>query len=385
MTRIHALLFTGAAALLSATAATGSASPSAATVAATKADGLGVVPAAERAATIAALRPPKRARPAVAILAGNNGVEVTDFLIPHAILSRSKAADVMAVAPRAGVVPLGPALAVRLQHTIADFDQRYPDGADYVVVPAMQKGLDPAVVAWVKAQAERGATIVGVCAGGVVLSRAGLLQDRAATTYWGIMERFRQDNPTTRWVRDRRYVVDRGVVTTTGITASVPVSLALVEAIAGRPRAEALAREIGADGWHAGHDTAAFEAEGPNARLVARVDLPPAAGTPFGIPVSDGVDDIALAFTADTYSRVHNIKAETIAAKPMVRTRDGLELVPDRVGEKGDVARLLAPVRTDRPAQALDAALADIGTRYGPDVAGKIAHQLEYPRGSLGR
>jgi len=34
-----------------------------------------------------------------------------------------------------------------------------------------------------------------------------------------------------QWVRDRRYVVDRGVATSTGITASVPLMLALVEAL----------------------------------------------------------------------------------------------------------------------------------------------------------
>ena len=33
-------------------------------------------------------------------------------------------------------------------------------------------------------------------------------------------------------------MVDRGVVTTTGITASMPVSLTLIEAIAGRDKAE---------------------------------------------------------------------------------------------------------------------------------------------------
>jgi transcriptional regulator GlxA family with amidase domain len=37
-------------------------------------------------------------------------------------------------------------------------------------------------------------------------------------------------------VRDRRYVVDHGVATSTGVSASIPVSLAMVEAIGGRGR-----------------------------------------------------------------------------------------------------------------------------------------------------
>jgi hypothetical protein len=44
---------------------------------------------------------------------------------------------------------------------------------------------------------------------------------------------------------DRRYVADRGVVTTTGITASLPVSLALVEAIGGRAAGASARRRPG--------------------------------------------------------------------------------------------------------------------------------------------
>ena len=40
-------------------------------------------------------------------------------------------------------------------------------------------------------------------------------------------------------------MVDRGVATTTGITASMPMSLTLIEAIAGRDKAEAVGRDLG--------------------------------------------------------------------------------------------------------------------------------------------
>ena len=49
------------------------------------------------------------------------------------------------------------------------------------------------------------------------------------------------------YVADRRLVVDQGVTTTTGITASMPMSLTLIEAIAGRDKAEAVGRDIGVD------------------------------------------------------------------------------------------------------------------------------------------
>jgi len=42
-----------------------------------------------------------------------------------------------------------------------------------------------------------------------------------------------------QYVADRRLVVDRGVATTTGVTASMPIALTLIGAIAGRDQAEA--------------------------------------------------------------------------------------------------------------------------------------------------
>ena len=66
-------------------------------------------------------------------------------------------------------------------------------------------------------------------------------------------------HPAIRYVRDRRIVVDGNVATTTGISASMPMSLTLIEAIAGRDKAEAVGREIGIAHWDARHDSGAFK------------------------------------------------------------------------------------------------------------------------------
>ncbi|WP_204272982.1 hypothetical protein, partial [Enterobacter hormaechei] len=69
--------------------------------------------------------------------------------------------------------------------------------------------------------------------------------------------------PTIRYVPDRRFVVDQGVATTTGITASMPMMLTLIEAIAGREKAEAVAGDLGLDRWDARHDSGAFKFSRP--------------------------------------------------------------------------------------------------------------------------
>ena len=97
----------------------------------------------ERDATIAALKPPKRQRPLIAIIGINDATETTDYLMPYGILTRADVADVVTLATRPGPVTLYPALKVEPQATVAEFDAQHPDGADYVIVPAMSRDDDP--------------------------------------------------------------------------------------------------------------------------------------------------------------------------------------------------------------------------------------------------
>jgi transcriptional regulator GlxA family with amidase domain len=145
--------------------------------------------------------------------------------MPYGVLRRSNVADVALIATSPGPVKLFPVLTVEPQATIAEFDAQHPDGADYVIVPAMSRDDDPAALAWIRTQAAKGATIIGVCAGAKVVAEAGLLDGRRATTHWYYLKELRDKHPSVRYVADRRLVVDRGVATTTGITASMPIAL----------------------------------------------------------------------------------------------------------------------------------------------------------------
>jgi hypothetical protein len=58
--------------------------------------------------------------------------------------------------------------------------------------------------------------------------------------------------------------------------------------------------------------------------------------------------------------------------------REGLRLVPDGTIADARVALVLQPLSTSTPGQALDRALADIGTRYGATTARVVRLELEY-------
>lgn len=333
----------------------------------------------EHSRTIAAMKPPKRHRPVVAIIGQNDGTETTDYLIPFAVLKDSGAADVFALATEDRPLKLKPALTIRAQATTAAFDRRYPDGADYVIVPAITDRDHPDVIAWVNAQAAKGAVIVGICAGSVTLSEAGLLKGRSATGHWHDVKNLQKANPTMRWAPNRRYVADRGVVTTTGVSASLPVSLAMVEAIAGPATAAALAKSYNLASWDARHDSSAYRLERD---LLAQALANKAAvwrRETYGFAVEPGVDELNLGFSADAWSRTFRSRAVAVGAtEAAVPTKRGIWIVPDVIADSSQKLTIL-PAPTSEAADVLPMALAGIEQRYGTRTAAFVALQLEYP------
>ena len=150
---------------------------------------------------LASLRPAKRERPLVAVIGINDATETTDYLLHTGILRR---ADVTMLATDAGPVRLYPALAVEPDATIAQFDAAYPEDADFVIVPAMSRDDDPAVI--------------GICAGAKVVGAAGLLDGKRATTHWYYLDEMLKRSPTIRYAADQRMVADEGMVMTTGLS-----------------------------------------------------------------------------------------------------------------------------------------------------------------------
>lgn len=342
------------------------------------------VPQAEADAMQAALKPPKRPRPLVAVVSLNDATETTDYLMPTGILRRADIADVVTLSTEPGPVKLYPALTVEADTTIETFDARHPEGPDYVIVPAMSRDDDPAVMAWLRKQARGGAVIIAICAGAKVAAAAGLLDGRRATTHWYYLKDLLRSRPSIRYVADRRMVMDRGVATTTGITASMPMMLTLVEAIAGRGKAEAVARDLGLDRWDARHDSGAFRLTRSFATTVLGNRLAVWSEDRFGIALEPGLDEVSLALVADAWSRTYRSRVELVAAAmEAVTTRSGVRLISDRV-TAATGGRLPHEWASKRPTEALDAALQHIGARYGEATAHIVAMQLEYPQSGAG-
>ena len=220
-----------------------------------------------------------------------------------------------------------------------------------------------------------------MCAGATVVGAAGLLDGKRATTHWYYLKQLRAESPTARYVEDRRLVVDNGLATTTGITASMPMMLTLIEAIAGRDKAEAVAQDIGLPGWDARHDSDAFRFNRPFATTVLGNVLAFWNRERFGVEGTPGIDEVSLALVADAWSRTYRSRVVTFAGTGgAVESRNGIRIVPDAVAADWPADARLPEIGQRRPAEALDETLAAIAARYGTPTADVVAMQLEYPR-----
>jgi putative intracellular protease/amidase len=234
------------------------------------------------------------------------------------------------------------------------------------------------VLDWLRAQSRKGAIIIGVCVGATVVANAGLLDGKRATTHWYYLKDMLEKHPSIRHVRDRRFVVDEGVMTTTGISASMPMSLTLIAAIAGREKAVAVAGELGLTHWDASHASGQFAFTRPFAWKVLTNKAAFWNHETLGLGLTPGVDEVSVALVADALSRTYRSRVVTYAAdRTALVTKSGLKLVPDEAREGWAADTQLEPMWERPPPLALEGALAEIAKRYGKRSRGIVVTQLE--------
>ncbi|MEL6320481.1 MAG: DJ-1/PfpI family protein [Cyanobacteria bacterium J06626_14] len=323
-----------------------------------------------------------RAKPVIAVVGENRATELTDYVVPYGVLSESGVAQVWAIATQKGLIRMFPSLLqIEPQATVTEFDRQFPEGADYVIVPAVVHAKDPVLLAWINQQAAKGATIVGICDGAWVLAHAGLLARRKGVGHWFSVKRLAKKFPETEWLCNVRYVADGNVMTTTGISASIPASVALVEAIAGHNQTAALAQRIGIQSWGAEHQNEPFKLSATHIFTGIVNWLSLWSHENIGISMADEVDEISLALVTDAYSRT--LRSKIISLTPAdgrVKTKRGLVILPSTITRvKKRTNRTIELHNALPPISSLDMTLQEIEQLYGAATAALIALQLEYP------
>ncbi|MBC9717780.1 helix-turn-helix domain-containing protein [Streptomyces sp. TRM66268-LWL] len=119
--------------------------------------------------------------------------------------------------------------------------------ADTVVVPGWQPPgapVPPVVTEALRAAHRRGARIVAICTGAIVLAQAGLLDGRRATTHWRHAARLAAGFPDVQVDQDVLFVDHGDVATSAGTGAGIDLCLHLVRSDHGAAYAAQVARNM---------------------------------------------------------------------------------------------------------------------------------------------
>ena len=103
---------------------------------------------------------------------------------------------------------------------------------------------DAETVELIRDLAPRARRVASVCTGAFLLSAAGLLDGRVATTHWKYAVDLQKSFPKVRVSADRIFVKDGNIWTSAGITSGIDLTLALIEDDFGIDVSKTVAREM---------------------------------------------------------------------------------------------------------------------------------------------
>jgi len=180
-------------------------------------------------------------------------VEVLDFAGPFEVFSRTRMRPGVESRRSSEGAPFNVYSVARIKEPVIatgglEIQPRYDftncPPVDLLVVPGgwgTRRLLDnDDTLSWIGKVAEGGARITSVCTGSLLLAKAGLLKNKAATTHWGALETLAALDPTIK-VRRKRYV-DQGIITSAGISAGIDMALYVVGELLGSEVSEDTAR-----------------------------------------------------------------------------------------------------------------------------------------------
>jgi len=123
--------------------------------------------------------------------------------------------------------------------TVADYSYADSPKLDYLLVPggvgAVPLVNDTATLDWLRDQATRTKIVMSVCNGASLLAAAGILDGRPATTNKMAFKDSTAPGPRVNWVKQARWVDDGAVVSSSGVSAGMDMTLAVISRLYGQP------------------------------------------------------------------------------------------------------------------------------------------------------
>lgn len=185
------------------------------------------------------------------------GFEVLDLFGPIELMAQCAGRfDIRLVGREAGEVQSAQGVGV-----MADASLVTAAHCDVVLVPGgpgTRTGVDSTdMLDWLRRVEPSARRIASVCTGSALLARAGLLDGRRATSNKIAFDWVTRQGPGVRWVRRARWVEDGKFFTSSGVSAGMDMTLALITSLLG-PEAAAEASRRAEYRWNADADEDPF-------------------------------------------------------------------------------------------------------------------------------
>lgn len=142
-------------------------------------------------------------------------------------------------------------------------DGRFDDAppVDILLVPGGFGTLpeldNPAMLQFLQRAGEQAGLVCSVCTGSVLLARAGLLAGRRATSNKQFFALATMENAEVQWVEQARWVEDGKFFTSSGVSAGMDMSLAVISRLYNQETAETIAQRAEYS-WHRDADADPF-------------------------------------------------------------------------------------------------------------------------------
>jgi transcriptional regulator GlxA family with amidase domain len=102
---------------------------------------------------------------------------------------------------------------------------------------------------WLRLRSAEAEVVTSVCTGAALLARTGLLDGRRATTNKRVFGWVAEQGPAVQWVKQARWVEDGPFVTSSGVSAGIDMTLAVIARLMSNAAAERIALGMQYD-WH---------------------------------------------------------------------------------------------------------------------------------------
>ncbi|EED32299.1 possible transcriptional regulator [gamma proteobacterium NOR5-3] len=196
-----------------------------------------------------------------------SGFEMLDYFGPLELFSviGSEAIQINTVAQHSGPVAaaIGSEGAVGPK-VIADFSFDDAPAFDMLLVPGGSGTLtelqNEAMLDFLRKQSQTAQWVTSVCTGSALLAKAGLLDGHRATSNKQVFAIASMQSDKVEWVEAARWVEDGKFFTSSGVSAGMDMSLAIIQKLWGNEAAE-MAASYTEYTWHRDADNDPFAAE----------------------------------------------------------------------------------------------------------------------------